>query len=145
MEVEHVASCGKLEKFSEEEIVSFLHVALQEFGDPKEDIRRCLHYATKEIPSFGGEVIVASENGEIAGAVIINNTGMKGYIPEHILVYIAVGKDYRGRGLGEDLMQKAKEVTTGDIALHVEKDNPAVHLYKKVGYENPYLEMRLKK
>lgn len=145
MEIEHVASSEAMKKYSNEELISFLYDALQEFGDPKEDIERCLQYATKEIPSFGGEVIVAHDGEEIAGAVIINNTGMKGYIPEHILVYIAVGKNHRGKGLGKDLMEKAAEVTSGDIALHVEEDNPAVHLYKKVGYENPYLEMRLKK
>jgi ribosomal protein S18 acetylase RimI-like enzyme len=40
-------------------------------------------------------------------------------------------------------MNKAIELTEGDIALHVEKDNPARFLYEKVGFTNPYLEMRL--
>lgn len=132
-------------EFTEDQVITFLHRALQEFGDPKEDIERCLHYAIEKTPTFGGNVIVADEKGEIAGAVIINNTGMKGYIPEHILVYIAVGKKHRGKGLGKKLMDKAAEITEGEIALHVEPDNPAVHLYEKMGYENKYLEMRLKK
>lgn len=131
--------------FSEDQVITFLYQALEEFGDPKEDIERCLHYAIEKFPSFGGSVIVAEEGGEIAGAVIINNTGMKGYIPEHILVYIAVGKNHRGKGLGKKLMDKAADITEGEIALHVEPDNPAVHLYEKMGYENKYLEMRLKK
>ena len=42
-------------------------------------------------------------------------------------------------------MQKAIDYCKGDIALHVEADNPAKHLYEKMGFTNPYLEMRLKK
>ena len=132
-------------KYSEDDIVSFLYEALGKYGDPKEDIRRCFHYATEQFPSFGGEVIIAEEDDEIAGAVIINNTGMRGYIPEHILVYIAVGENHRGKGLGKKLMKKAAEFTKGCIALHVEPDNPAVRLYEKEGYTNKYLEMRLNK
>ena len=75
----------------------------------------------------------------------INKTGMSGYIPENILVYIAVDNSQRGKGYGKILMNKAIELSEGNIALHVEKDNPARFLYEKVGFTNPYLEMRLKK
>ena len=70
---------------------------------------------------------------------------MSGFIPEHILVYIAVHAEYRGQGLGKQLMEHIIEATDGDIALHVEADNPAKHLYEKYGFTNKYLEMRLKK
>jgi ribosomal-protein-alanine N-acetyltransferase len=79
------------------------------------------------------------------GACVVNLTGMGGYIPENILVYIAVHNGYRGEGLGKKLMNKAIERATGDISLHVEANNPAKHLYEKLGFTNPYLEMRLKK
>lgn len=81
---------------------------------------------------------------ELVGAVVINKTGMEGYIPENILVYIAVNAEYRGKGYGRKLMRKAIDTADGDIALHVEPDNPARHLYEKMGFENKYLEMRLK-
>jgi len=67
---------------------------------------------------------------------------MKGYIPENILVYIAVHKELRGKGIGKELMNKAIQTAHGDIALHVEDDNPAKYLYESVGFKNPYLEMR---
>lgn len=70
---------------------------------------------------------------------------MSGYIPENILVYIATNKHLRGKGIGKSLMTKAIDLCKGDIALHVEKDNPAKFLYEKLGFTNPYLEMRLKK
>ena len=78
----------------------------------------------------------------MVGAVIINFTGMKGYIPENILVYIASHQDYRGMGIGKKLMEMALENTEGNIALHVEPDNPAKKLYEKMGFTNKYLEMR---
>lgn len=70
---------------------------------------------------------------------------MSGYIPENILVYIATNKKFRGKGYGKKLMKKAIELCKGDIALHVEKNNPAKFLYEKLGFTTPYLEMRLKK
>ena len=42
-------------------------------------------------------------------------------------------------------MQTAIQMANGDIALHVEPDNPAKILYEKLGFTNKYLEMRLKK
>ena len=82
---------------------------------------------------------------ELVGVVVINQTGMEGYIPENILVYIATHNGYRGKGIGKKLMQKAIETTKGNIALHVEPDNPARLLYEKLGFTNKYLEMRLTK
>jgi ribosomal protein S18 acetylase RimI-like enzyme len=79
------------------------------------------------------------------GVVIINNTNMGGYIPEHILVYIAVHEKTRGQGVGKALMERIIDETEGDIALHVEPENPAKFLYEKFGFTNKYLEMRLKK
>ena len=79
------------------------------------------------------------------GVTVVNETGMSGYIPENILVYIATHKDFRGKGLGKKLMQEAINFAKGDIALHVEANNPAKHLYEKLGFTAPYLEMRLKK
>ncbi len=127
------------------QIIDFLFENLDEYGDSKEDIYRCLDYATKEIASFGGKILVLKEENTIRGVVVVNRTGMSGYIPENILVYIAVHKESRGNGYGKIMMQRIIDLTKGDIALHVEADNPARFLYEKMGFTNPYLEMRLKK
>ncbi|HAS45531.1 MAG TPA: GNAT family N-acetyltransferase, partial [Microscillaceae bacterium] len=71
-----------------------------------------------------------------------NETGMKDYIPENILVYIAVHQEYRGAGLGGQLVEKALTSVKGSVALHVEPDNPAKRLYERMGFTNKYLEMR---
>lgn len=131
-------------KLSEKhEIVDFLFQHLEEYGDPLEDIEKCFDYAMKECESFGGFALASYDGKEMTGAVIVNHTGMKGYIPENILVYIATHRDYRGKGIGKHLMNKAIELADGDIALHVEATNPARFLYEKVGFKTKYNEMRL--
>ncbi len=134
-------------KANEEErkaIIDFLYEHLEQFGDPWEDIEKAYKFALQETHSFGGFVLVSDEEGEITGVVLVNKTGMSGYIPENILVYIATHKDYRGKGIGKALMQKTIELADGDIALHVEPDNPARFLYEKVGFTSKYQEMRFK-
>lgn len=128
-------------------IAAFLYKHLDEFADEKEDILKCIDYALDDNLKPGGFVLVAHDKDKdrVVGAVVVNRTGMEGYIPENILVYIAMHKDYRGQGIGKKLMQKAIDAADGNIALHVEPENPAVHLYKKLGFTNKYLEMRLVK
>jgi ribosomal protein S18 acetylase RimI-like enzyme len=136
---------SKLTLFQSEKLADFLYEHLDEFGDERHDIMACISYAMKERSAEGGLALVLYDGTEIIGAVIINKTGMTGYIPENILVYIALHRDYRGQGLGKLLMKNAISATEGDIALHVEPDNPAKFLYEKVGFTNKYLEMRFKR
>jgi [ribosomal protein S18]-alanine N-acetyltransferase len=126
------------------EIIDFLFNHLDQFGDPKADIEKCLNYALKISESFGGFALMSTDDGLVTGVVIVNRTGMNGYIPDNILVYIATHRDYRGKGLGKLLMDKTLALAEGDIALHVEPDNPARYLYEKKGFTNKYLEMRWK-
>jgi [ribosomal protein S18]-alanine N-acetyltransferase len=126
------------------EIINFLFQHLEQYGDPKHDIEKCLDYALKISESFGGFALKSADNGVITGVVIVNKTGMNGYIPDNILVYIATHHDYRGKGLGKLLIDKVFELAEGDIALHVEPDNPARFLYENKGFTNKYLEMRWK-
>lgn len=65
--------------------------------------------------------------------MVLNKTGMTSYIPENILVYIATDKNQRGKGIGKLMMQKVIELSEGDIALHVDHDNPAIRLYERLG------------
>lgn len=128
------------------EIVDFLFENLGEYGDSKTAISDCLKFAMAEGPkSNGGFVaIYRDEDDKILGITIVNETGMSGYIPENILVYIAVHEQARGKGIGKNIMRKAFDLAQGDIALHVEPDNPARHLYESLGFTSNYLEMRYK-
>lgn len=132
-------------EYNKSEISNFLFTHLEKYGDKLESIEKAMDYAVSESSGKGGFVLVGYDNEDIVGAIVVNNTGMSGYIPENILVYIAVHSDARGKGYGKKLMEKAISETEGDIALHVEANNPAKKLYEKLGFTNPYLEMRLKK
>jgi len=132
-------------QFEREHIADFLFKQLDQYGDEKGSILKCIAYAFGDNPGQDGFVLVAHEGDEILGVVIINKTNMSGFIPENILVYIAVHAKTRGQGVGKSLMKKVIDETEGDIALHVEPDNPAKFLYEKFGFTNKYLEMRLKK
>jgi [ribosomal protein S18]-alanine N-acetyltransferase len=125
------------------EVADFLFEHLDQFGDDHDSIMRCINFALDDKKKFGGFIIVSRDNSEVTGAVIVNKTGMEGYIPENILVYIAVHKDYRGQGLGKELMLKTFDKAEGSIKLHVEPENPARYLYEKLGFTSKYLEMRL--
>jgi len=128
-----------------ESLIDFLFDNLQEYGDAKSDIEKAVNYALKETPSFGGFIVVSFLENEMSGVVVVNQTGMKDYIPENILVYIATHKNHRGKGIGKILMQKTIDLTEGSIALHVEPENPARFLYEKFGFSSKYIEMRYKK
>ena len=145
MNIKYYSSIETLSTLEKQRIVGFLFRHLDEFGDSRQDIGRAIDYAMSSYPLAGGFILTAEENEHIRGAVVMNKTGMKGYIPENILVYIAVHRDDRGKGLGKGLMKEALRYAKGDIALHVEPDNPARFLYEKVGFDNKYLEMRLKR
>jgi len=136
---------NKPSSIEKSEIVNFLFENLEEYGDPKTDIEKAIDYSFKEFTSFGGFVLCLYSDSQIKGAVVINCTGMGGYIPENILVYVAIDKKHRGEGLGKKIMKQTVEHTDGDIALHVEANNPAKFLYELMGFTTPYLEMRLKK
>ncbi|MDX5436064.1 MAG: GNAT family N-acetyltransferase [Pontibacter sp.] len=139
----HVYTPSNHQELNPNEVIDFLFEHLDEYGDERKDIAKCLDYALSSAEGKGGSVLVARDNGKVVGALILNNTGMSGYIPENILVYVAVDGSQRGKGVGKKLVQMAADNTTGSIALHVEPQNPARHLYEKLGFSNKYLEYRL--
>ncbi|MCF8223069.1 MAG: GNAT family N-acetyltransferase [Bacteroidales bacterium] len=134
-----------------QDTVDFLYTHLDEYGDTKEDITKAIHFslkindpALKPLP-LGGFVLNGIMDDKIVCSVVVNKTGMSGYIPENILVYIATHSDYRGKGIGKQMMKEALDIAEGNVALHVEPDNPAKILYEKIGFTNKYLEMRYNK
>lgn len=128
-----------------EEFVDFLYEHLDRFGDDKVSINKCIDYAFSKEPGMGGFLLAAYYEGKLVGVLIMNRTGMSGYIPENILVYVAVDSSYRGKGFGGQICKKSFELSEGDVKLHVEYDNPAKRLYERLGMTNKYAEMRYHK
>lgn len=125
-----------------DDIIAFLHTHLDKFTDSPSAIAKAIDYAFSPQPGKGGYIILGTENDRLIGCVVMNRSGMDEYIPDDFLVYIAVHKDFRGKGLGAKLMKAVQEHSSGAIALHVEYDNPAMHLYKRMGFTSKYAEMR---
>jgi len=121
---------------------AFLYKHLERFRDDHLSIEKAIAYVTDPSPERGGFILLAKDNGELAGTLVMLRTGMSDFVPQNLLVYIAVDSAKRGKGIGGKLMAKAKELCEGDIALHVEPDNPARHLYERQGFASKYLEMR---
>ena len=103
----------------------------------------CIHITAH--PQGKGFVIVASVAREIVGVIIAIRTDKLEIIPENVLVYICVHRDYRHRGIGARLIREAINCVDGNIKIHVLKTNPAISLLKKLGFKNNHFEMRFEK
>ncbi|MFO7865117.1 MAG: GNAT family N-acetyltransferase [Salinivirgaceae bacterium] len=142
LEIIKITKEDEFKKTSRDEFVDFMFTHLDRFGDPKKDINKCIDYAFSDNPSEGGFVLAAYYEGKLVGGLIMNNTGMSGYIPENILVYVAVDASYRGKGFGGQIVKESFKQAKGKVKLHVEYDNPAKRLYERLGFISKYAEMR---
>ena len=143
LKIKEIKKDEDFKEITKNEFIDLLFEHLDKFGDPRDQIEDCLNYALSDEPGKGGFALAAFYDDALVGGLIMNNTGMGGYIPENILVYIAVNNQYRGKGIGRQIIEKAAGIAEGDIKLHVEYDNPAKRLYERVGFTNKYADMRL--
>lgn len=130
---------------SKEEVIAFFHGTMKPYEDKPVDIERALDYAFSEEAGKGGFLMLAKTGDKLGGALLMLNTGMKGYIPENILVFVTISPDLRGKGIGKRLIEKSIAECDGEVKLHVEYDNPAKRLYERIGFTSDYAEMRYKK
>ncbi len=130
---------------SRDDYVDFLYKHLDRFRDEKSAINKCLDFAFEKHGGLGGYMLAGINDGKLVGALVMNKTGMSEFIPENILVYVAVHESMRGKGFGREIIKKALDMAKGKVKLHVEYDNPAKRLYERVGFESKYAEMRYDK
>lgn len=100
-----------------------LQVYVKDFGKKPDD--RCL---------------VAEADGKIVGAVWVRIMEDYGHVDDDTPSFaISLYKDYRGHGIGTALMEKMLELLRESgyrkASLAVQKENYAVRMYKKVGFE----------
>lgn len=131
--------------YPEGHIVEFLHRNLERFHDPPHQIEAAIDYAFSDADGKGGFVVLQELDRELTGVAVLNRTGMRGYIPENILVYLATDSSKAPLGAGANLLKRALEEVEGDVAVHVEYDNSARKLYEHFGFTSKYTEMRYKK
>ena len=123
-------------------LVRFFHEKMKPYHDEAADVRRGLDYALSSQAGRGGFVLLVELDHKLVGGLVMLNTGMKGYVPEYLVLFVVVHPEFRGRGIGERLIREALERVDGAVKLHVEPDNPALRLYRRIGFEKKYLEMR---
>jgi len=123
-------------------LAKFIHENIKPYEDTLEDTRRAVEIAIDPDHPKGAFMLIAEENQKPVGALIMLRTGMKGYVPENILLMVCVHPSMRGRGVGGQIIRKGIEQADGDVKLHVEYDNPAKQVYEKIGFTTKYAEMR---
>lgn len=94
----------------------------------------------EELESKNSSYLVAKINNEIVGFA-----GIKVILDEADIMNIVTKKTYRNQGIGtlllENLISLSKKLNLKSLSLEVSEENlPAIHLYKKFGFE--YLGVR---
>ncbi len=123
-------------------VAEFFHETMKPYNDTLEDVQAALDYGLVPGKGAGGFLMLAHEDRELLGALLMLRTGMSGYVPENILLFVTVDPKTRGRGVGGRLIGHSISECDGDVKLHVEYDNPAKRLYERLGFTSKYAEMR---
>ena len=92
------------EWLTEEEMITFFHETMKPFEDEPGDIKAALDYMYSKNGGKGGFLMVSRVNGELGGALLMLNTGMGGYVPENILLFVTIDPKLRGQGIGRRMM-----------------------------------------
>lgn len=96
------------------------------------------------IKDFGTQTgdlgVVAEQNGQVVGAAWTRIISAYGHINNEIPeLAISILPEFRGYGIGTKLMKKLFEVLRANgyarTSLSVQKDNPAVRFYERLGYK----------
>jgi len=125
-----------------ETLARFFHETMKPWNDTLEDVQRALDYTFSDAKGEGGFLVLAAVDDQLAGALAMLNTGMGGYVPGHLLLFVSVDPERRGMGLGGKIIDFALGHCDGPVKLHVEYDNPAKRLYERIGFTSKYAEMR---
>jgi threonine synthase len=125
---------------SKKQLVAYTREWLAQYADSFGETEDAIDNANDR-----GFILLASRNGEYEGVCIVVNLGFDRFIPTYHLAYIGTRSTSKGRGLGTELMQKAIELTDGNLSLHVDLDNKgAKKLYEKLGFVHTYNRMLYK-
>jgi ribosomal-protein-alanine N-acetyltransferase len=126
-------------------LAKFFHETMVPWNDSLEDVEAALNYTFSDADGKGGYLALVEHDGALQGALAMLETGMGGYVPGHILLFVSVDPSARGQGVGERLIRAALDHAPGDVKLHVEYENPAKRLYERLGFVSKYAEMRYSK
>lgn len=126
-------------------LVNFLHSNMIPYEDPLADISKAVDYALSTYPEGKGFVLLATTKRKIIGmlvSIIFDKVDVK---PGNLIAYLCVHKDFRENGLGSRLISEAIDCSDGDLRILIRKENPAVTMFRKLGFSDDYIELCNKK
>ncbi|HMA76174.1 MAG TPA: GNAT family N-acetyltransferase [Candidatus Krumholzibacteriaceae bacterium] len=126
-------------------LAEFLYESLKPFEDPLPQVKSGIDFALSSTDVKNGFIVLAVKDKKPVGSVVMLQTHMSGYVPDYLLLFVAVDPAERGRGIGGKIIMEAVNRAEGDVKLHVEYDNPAKRLYERLGFVNKYADMRYTK
>lgn len=122
-------------------LISLLDKWLTKFSDPYDEIEEALDNAFEK-----GFVIGAFQGAQLIGICVLSKMELDTFFPSYHLSYIAADEKLTGRGIATYLIDKAIELSKGNLSLHVEPENKrAIRLYKKMGLDIQYYRMKFRK
>jgi len=130
----------KINPYNKERLINFLCQNHKRGFDVSCDCNLAVEYALKEIPSFGGFVLIAELEANIVAALIVNRSGIQGNNSQNNLVYFEVKEGFHK--IGRNLLDKAIKLSNSDISIHLEPDNPMMDLFVKMGFQPAHVVMR---
>ncbi|MEI8216927.1 MAG: pyridoxal-phosphate dependent enzyme [Eubacteriales bacterium] len=122
---------------SRADLVDFTLNCLGKYSDNKLETEEAIDNAMEK-----GYILLASRGGVFEGVCVIANLEFKEFLRKYHLAFIGTNKSSTGRGVGSELIQRAIDLTDGDISLHVEMENKvAKKIYEKYGFKHVYNRM----
>ena len=107
------------------------HLLDDSLGDDREQLDHPFEYIIKP----GGQILLAETEGEIVGTAALIKMGEENYE----LAKMAVGKNFRGFGIGKKLLEACIEYArqNGKKSIILEsnrKQVPAINMYRRFGF-----------
>jgi len=132
-----------------EEIAAFVFNNQKDLKESKESVFRCIEFAFGQFKHSGGFVVLARDtqkmNNPIVGCAVVNQTTMRGYISENILVYLTVHADYCDRGINKSILEQTLHFAKGSIDVLVHLNDENKELLSEYGFTHNYHLYRLKR
>ena len=143
-EIKNFDAARRMSSIKKEIAVDFLAEHLHDSkSNEKIVIKEAVDYAQKDIPSFGGFILMGYYETKLVGALVVIKTGMEHYLPGYYLAYLAIHRDFRNQGLEEKLLKRAVRLTRGKMAVQLALGDPSQELFKQFGFVKKFTQMRL--
>ena len=130
-------------------VIHFFHETMKPYHDSLDDVARALDYALVPERGQGGFVMLAHRGELLLGALCMLKTGMGGYIPENLLLFVTVAPESRGQGVGRQLFTAIEPSLSQSESYCIPRDH-LFDFYGRAGFKvidrreaPPFLSTRL--